>query len=71
VNDFTTIENKLRGRQAIPVEEAASLLGIGRRTAYDAIARGDIPNAGLPGKGKAKRVPAWFLIRQLSPYAAT
>lgn len=64
MNDFTTIKEKLSGRHAVPVEEAAKLLSLGRQTVYDAIARGEIPNAGLGG---AKRVPVWFLIQRLDP----
>lgn len=62
-----TLAEQLRGRQALPVAEAATLLGMGATTLYDAIKRGDVPNAGLAGKGKVKRVPAWFIIKQLSP----
>lgn len=62
-----TVDELLRGRQAIPIAEAAKLLGVGVTTLYDAIRRGDVPNAGLPGKGKVKRVPSWFVRKQLSP----
>lgn len=64
MNDFTLVREKLSGRHAVPVEEAAKLLGLGRRTVYDAIERGEIPNAGLAG---AKRVPVWFLVQRLDP----
>lgn len=59
-----TVHEQLSGRQTVPVAEAAKLLGIGVRTVYDAIERGEVPNAGI---GHAKRVPAWFLIQKLTP----
>lgn len=46
------------------VLEAAKLLRIGRSTLYDAVARGDVPNAGL-GKGKSVRIPAWFIDERI------
>ncbi len=58
-----TLQDELRDRQVIPVAEAATLLGIGRQTLYDAIQRGEVPNAGIGG---AKRVPSWFLLQKLS-----
>jgi excisionase family DNA binding protein len=62
-----TIEEILRGRLTIPVAEAARLLGVGLSTLYDAIERKEVPNAGI---GTAKRVPAWFLVKKLTPQNA-
>jgi excisionase family DNA binding protein len=59
-----TVQEKLRDRQVVPVGEAATLLGVGRQTLYDAITRGEVPNAGI---GSAKRVPSWFLLLKLTP----
>ena len=59
-----TLEETLSGRLTIPVAEAARLLGIGEQTVRDAMKRGEVPNAGI---GSAKRVPAWFLLKKLSP----
>lgn len=69
-NAPVTIADTLRGRQAVPVAEAAGLLGIAASTLYQAVQRGDVPNAGLTGKGKVKRIPVWWLVQQLSPPAA-
>jgi excisionase family DNA binding protein len=50
-------------RQTLTVEEAAALLGIGRNTAYQAIARGELPVLRL---GRRLLVPRAALDQLLS-----
>lgn len=56
------------GRLLLRVSEAADLLGIGKSTAYELIAAGEIPAIRL-GKGKAIRVSVgdlqdWVSLRR-------
>ena len=55
----TTIDEQLSGRATITVEEAATLLGIGRSAAYEAARRGQLPTRRL---GKRLRVPVPALL---------
>jgi excisionase family DNA binding protein len=50
-------------RKTMSIEEAARLLGIGRNSAYDAAARGDIPTIRI---GKRILVPRAAFERLLS-----
>jgi excisionase family DNA binding protein len=50
-------------RQTLTVEEAAVLLGIGRNSAYQAIARGDLPALRL---GRRLLIPRAALERRLA-----
>ena len=50
-------------RQTLTVEEAAALLGIGRNSAYQAIARGEIPVLRV---GRRLLVPRAALERRLA-----
>ena len=51
----------------VSVDEAARLLGCARNTAYEAVARGDLPSIRL---GRKIRVPRVALERMLDPAAA-
>ena len=55
----TTLAEQLSGRATITVEEAATLLGIGRSAAYEAARRGQLPTRRL---GKRLRVPVPALL---------
>lgn len=50
-------------RQTLTVEEAAALLGIGRNSAYQAIARGELPVLRL---GRRLLIPRAALERRLA-----
>lgn len=52
----------LRGLTTISVEEAASVLGMGRSRAFDAIHSGEIPSLRF---GRTVRVPVPALLRML------
>ena len=54
-------------RQTLTVEEAAVLLGIGRNSAYQAIARGELPALRL---GRRLLVPRTALARHLAESGA-
>jgi len=54
-------------RQTLTVEEAATLLGIGRNSAYQAIARGELPALRL---GRRLLVPRAALERHLAESGA-
>lgn len=54
-------------RQTFTVEEAATLLGIGRNSAYQAIARGELPALRL---GRRLLVPRAALERHLAESGA-
>src|SRR5262245_6048647 len=48
--------------QTYSVREAATMLGVGAQTMYDAIKRGEVPNAGI---GDKKRIPKWWIEQRL------
>lgn len=54
-----TITNSLAGRATITIEEAATLLGIGRTAAYEAANRGQLPTRRL-GRRLLVPVPAFL-----------
>lgn len=54
------------GRLTVSVEEASRLLGIGRRTAYEAAARGELPTLRI---GRRLLVPKAALARILAEAA--
>jgi excisionase family DNA binding protein len=57
-----TIRQDWRDRPTIGVVEAGEVLGIGRNSAYDAVAQGSIPSLRI---GKSIRVPVAALRRLL------
>ena len=54
-----TITSSLAGRATISIEEAATLLGIGRTAAYEAANRGQLPTRRL-GRRLLVPVPAFL-----------
>lgn len=54
-----TITDSLAGRATISIEEAATLLGIGRTAAYEAANRGQLPTRRL-GRRLLVPVPAFL-----------
>jgi excisionase family DNA binding protein len=53
----------MNDRQTLTVEEAAALLGIGRNSAYQAVARGELPALRL---GRRLLIPRAALERRLA-----
>jgi hypothetical protein len=52
-------------RQAYSVEETRRIIGVGASTIRRRIADGNIPIVG--GLGKIKRVPRWWVDKQVGP----
>lgn len=57
------ITSPSKERQTLTVEEAAALLGIGRNSAYQAVARGELPAVRL---GRRLLIPRAALERRLA-----
>lgn len=55
----TSVTDSLAGRATITIEEAATLLGIGRTAAYEAANRGQLPTRRL-GRRLLVPVPAFL-----------
>ncbi|MBF6215495.1 excisionase family DNA-binding protein [Nocardia puris] len=61
--DIAAILSRLHSEATVSVSEFAQLVGVGRSTAYAAIAAGSIPAVRV---GRRVRVPSAWVLRQLN-----